>query len=148
MIKRILNNARVAEAGRVGKSYEKQLKEIMLAEIQPIIEEFDGKMQYDTVYEKRLQTAADNFIAAAYKLPRDTGCFPPCGFQGDAGVYNCIYCRLDSCELPLDCPVEEIEAMENSRIRMYCDVPFPLPDNIEMIWRFAEELEKIYTRET
>lgn len=34
--------------------------------------------------------------------------------------------------------VEEIEVMENSRSRLWCDVPFDLPADIEVIWRFAE----------
>ncbi|XP_044214671.1 sperm acrosome membrane-associated protein 6 isoform X4 [Thunnus albacares] len=104
-------------------------------------EEFDKKLNNDTVYEERLQTAADNFIAAASKLPRVSGCFPPCGFQSAGAVYNCITCQYDSCEFPLDCPVKEIKVTENSRTRMRCDVPFPLPNDIEMVWRFAEEVK-------
>ncbi|KAG7242189.1 hypothetical protein INR49_024235, partial [Caranx melampygus] len=109
------NNERVIEAGKVGKGYDKQLKERLDAEIQPIIKEFNNKQNKDTVYEERLQTAADNFIAAASKLPRVSGCFPPC--------------------------VKEINVMENSRSRMWCDVPFHLPNDIEVIWRFAEEVK-------
>ncbi|GLD63505.1 sperm acrosome membrane-associated protein 6 isoform X2, partial [Lates japonicus] len=135
------NNERVIEAGRVGKGYDKQLKELLDAEILPMAEEFDKKLNDDTVYEERLQTAADNFIAAASKLPRVSGCFPPCGFQSAGAVYNCITCQYDSCEFPLDCPVKEIKVMENSKSRMWCDVPFHLPNNIEVIWRFAEEVK-------
>ncbi|XP_030606463.1 sperm acrosome membrane-associated protein 6 isoform X2 [Archocentrus centrarchus] len=72
------NNKTVIEAGRVGKGYDIQLKEILDAEILPLVEEFDRKLNNDTVYEQRLQTAADNFISAASKLPRVSGCFPPC----------------------------------------------------------------------
>lgn len=36
--------------------------------------------------------------------------------------------------------VKEIKVMENSRSRMWCDVPFHLPADIELIWRFAEEV--------
>ncbi|KAI9532287.1 hypothetical protein NQZ68_033228 [Dissostichus eleginoides] len=105
---RIFNNhERVIEAGRVGKGYDKQLKELLDGEILPMVEEFDKKLNNDTVYEERLQTAADNFIAAASKLPR----------------------------------VKEVKAMENSRSQMWCVVPFHLPGNIEVIWRFAEEVK-------
>ncbi|XP_053183512.1 sperm acrosome associated 6 [Scomber japonicus] len=135
------NNQRVIQAGRVGKGYDKQLKEILDAEILPMAQEFNKKLNKDTVYEERLQTAADNFIAAASKLPRVSGCVPPCGFQSTGAVYNCITCQYDSCKFPLDCPVKEIKVTENSRIRMWCDVPFPLPNDIEMIWRFAEEVK-------
>ncbi|XP_031154708.1 sperm acrosome membrane-associated protein 6 isoform X1 [Sander lucioperca] len=135
------NNGRVIEAGRVGEGYDKRLKELLDAEILPMAKEFDKKLNDETVYEERLQTAADNFIAAASKLPRVSGCFPPCGFQSAGAVYNCITCQYDSCEFPLDCPVKEIKAMENSRSQMWCEVPFHLPDDMEVIWRFAEEVE-------
>ncbi|XP_070767975.1 sperm acrosome membrane-associated protein 6 [Enoplosus armatus] len=139
---RIFNNHEgVIEAGRVGEGYEMKLKEILDKEILPMVEEFDKKLNNDTVYEERLQTAADNFIAAASKLPRVSGCFPPCGFQSAGEVYNCITCKYDSCEFPLDCPVKEIKVMENSRSRVWCDVHFQLPNNIEVIWRFAEEVK-------
>lgn len=36
--------------------------------------------------------------------------------------------------------VEDIEVMENSRSQMWCEVPFDLPTDIEVIWRFAEEV--------
>ncbi len=36
--------------------------------------------------------------------------------------------------------VKEMKVMENSRSRMWCDVPFHLPNDIEVIWRFAEEV--------
>ncbi|KAM3873391.1 sperm acrosome membrane-associated protein 6 [Diretmus argenteus] len=135
------NNNKVIVAGRVGKGYDKQLKKILDAEILPMVGEFDGKLNNDTVYEERLQTAADNFIAAASKLPRVSGCFPPCGFQKAGAVYNCITCQYDSCEFPLDCPVKEISVMEHNRTRMWCSVPFPLPRDIEVIWRYAAEVK-------
>ncbi|CAB1427685.1 unnamed protein product [Pleuronectes platessa] len=100
------SNERVIEASRVGRGYDKRLKELLEAEILPMVEEFDLKLNDDTVYEERLQAAADNFIAAASKLPR----------------------------------VKEINVMENSRSRMRCDVPFHLPNDIQVIWRFAEEV--------
>nr|XP_020464121.1 sperm acrosome membrane-associated protein 6 [Monopterus albus] len=125
----------------MSKGYDKQLKEILDAEILPMVEEFDQRLNSDTVYEEKLQTAADNFIAAASKLPRVSGCFPPCGFQSAGAVYNCITCQYDSCEFPLDCPIKEIRVMEFSRSQMWCDVPFQLPNDIEVIWRFAEEVK-------
>uniref|UniRef100_A0AAQ4QXZ5 Ig-like domain-containing protein n=1 Tax=Gasterosteus aculeatus aculeatus TaxID=481459 RepID=A0AAQ4QXZ5_GASAC len=136
---RIFNHQeRVIEAGRVGRGYATQLKKLLNAEILPLVEEFDEKLNKDTVYEERLQTAADNFIAAASKLPRVSGCFPPCGFQSAGAVYNCVTCQYDSCEFPLDCPGMDINATENSRTQMWCEVPFLLPEDIQVIWRVAE----------
>ncbi|KAM3614398.1 uncharacterized protein V6R79_013467 [Siganus canaliculatus] len=139
---RIFNhNEKVIEAARVGEGYDKQLKEILKAEILPLAEEFYQKLNKDTVYEERLQTAADNFIAAASKLPRDSGCIPPCGFQQKDALYNCITCKYDSCEFPLDCPVKEIKVTEKRSSQMWCEVPFHLPSDIEVIWRFADEVK-------
>ncbi|XP_030641211.1 sperm acrosome membrane-associated protein 6, partial [Chanos chanos] len=136
---RIFNTEqKVIDAGKVGRGYDSKLKEILLSEIMPMVLEFDQKTNHDTVYEVRLQAAADKFITAASKLPRASGCFPPCGFQDSGASYNCITCRYDSCEFPLDCPVKEIKVGENNRTSMSCDVPFPLPGNVEVVWRYAE----------
>uniref|UniRef100_A0A8C6PA52 Sperm acrosome membrane-associated protein 6-like n=1 Tax=Nothobranchius furzeri TaxID=105023 RepID=A0A8C6PA52_NOTFU len=100
-----------------GKGFDTNLQQILDAEILPLAEEFDQKL---------------NDVS---------GCFPPCGFQILGAVYNCITCLYDSCEFPLDCPVEEIDITENSRSRMWCKVPFDLPNDVEVIWRFAEEVK-------
>ncbi|XP_027004042.1 sperm acrosome associated 6 isoform X3 [Tachysurus fulvidraco] len=92
----------------------------------------------DTVYEVRLQAAADTFITMASGLPRASGCFPPCGFQAHGTVYNCMTCQYDSCEFPLDCPLQEITVEEYNRNQMWCHVPFVLPSDIQIVWRYAE----------
>ncbi|XP_054882080.1 sperm acrosome membrane-associated protein 6-like [Poeciliopsis prolifica] len=143
---RIFNlNETVVKAGRAAGGLESRLKEILEAEIFPIVKDFQGKRNMDTVYERRLRKAADNFIEAASKLPRDNKCIPPCGFQNIDAAYNCITCQYDSCLFPLDCPVEDIEVKEGRGIQMRCDVPFDLPNDIEVVWKFAEEFK---TQET
>ncbi|XP_008430592.1 sperm acrosome membrane-associated protein 6 [Poecilia reticulata] len=146
MLERIFDtNEAVMEAGRAAGGLEGKLKEILEAEILPIARDFQAKRIMDSMYESRLQKAADNFIAAASKLPRDTQCIPPCGFQNIDAAYNCETCQYDSCLFPLDCPVEEIEVMEGRGIEMRCDVPFDLPNDIEAVWRIAEQFK---TQET
>ncbi|KAL1259468.1 hypothetical protein QQF64_010045, partial [Cirrhinus molitorella] len=146
-LERIFNNeSRVIEAGKVGRGYDVMLKSILMAEIMPIVEEFDQQKNYDTVYEFRLQEAANNFIAAASRLPRASGCFPPCGFQAQGAVYNCMTCQYDSCEFPLDCPVKEIKVKENNGTRMWCKVPFLLPTDAEIVWRYAVEKTMLMDR--
>ncbi|XP_054637815.1 sperm acrosome associated 6 isoform X2 [Dunckerocampus dactyliophorus] len=132
-----------SDPGWQSEDGDKQLKKIMQAQILPLVKEFENKSNYDTEYEKRLQTAADNFIAAASKLPRVTGCIPPCGFQIKGAVYNCISCSYDSCPFQLDCPVKRMTVAENNRTQMSCQVPFALPSSIEIIWRFAAEVETL-----
>ncbi|KAI2655251.1 Sperm acrosome membrane-associated protein 6 [Labeo rohita] len=144
---RIFNNeSRVIEAGKVGRGYDVMLKNILMTEIMPIVEEFDQQKNNDTVYEFRLQAAANNFIAAASRLPRASGCFPPCGFQAQGAVYNCMTCQYDSCEFPLDCPVKEIKVKENNRTQMWCKVPFLLPTDAEIVWRYAMERTMLMDR--
>ncbi|XP_056123577.1 sperm acrosome associated 6 isoform X2 [Rhinichthys klamathensis goyatoka] len=144
---RIFNNEpRVTDAGKVGRGYDVMLNNILMAEIMPIVEEFDEQTNNDTVYEFRLQAAANNFIEAASRLPRASGCFPPCGFQAQGAVYNCVTCQYDSCEFPLDCPVKEITVQENNRTQMWCKVPFPLPTGAEIIWRYAMEITMLMDR--
>ncbi|TRY94714.1 hypothetical protein DNTS_021604 [Danionella cerebrum] len=155
----------------LGKGYDVVLKEIMRTQIVPLVEEFDQQRNPDTVYDDRLRMAAENFSAAASKLPRVSGCVPPCGFQVEGAVYNCESCEFDSCELPLDCPhcaasllpmtkgirlqgvtvqllmracvcvcalaVQEISIQESNRTQMWCSVPFVLPPDVEMVWRYA-----------
>ncbi|KAF7708154.1 sperm acrosome associated 6 isoform X2 [Silurus meridionalis] len=104
----------------------------------PIVEEFQQNINNDTVYEVRLQTAAEIFIIMASGLPRASRCFPPCGFQAEGTVYNCVTCQYDSCEFPLDCPSQEITVEENNRTQMWCHVPFVLPNDIQIVWRYAE----------
>ncbi|KAL7875108.1 hypothetical protein SRHO_G00060780 [Serrasalmus rhombeus] len=68
------NNQNVIEAAKVGRGYDSVLRKIMMAEIMPIVEEFDQTMNNETEYEDRLQAAADKFITIASGLPR--GEFP------------------------------------------------------------------------
>ncbi|XP_061676244.1 sperm acrosome associated 6 isoform X2 [Syngnathoides biaculeatus] len=136
-------NAKVIEAGRVGLGYKDRLKDVMQAAIRPVMNELGGKTNPDTVYESKLQTAADNFIAAASKVPRATRCVPPCGFQTQDGHYDCEKCIYDSCNFPLDCPVEKLPVDENDPTQMSCDVSFPLPADAKLLWswKFAEQVE-------
>ncbi|KAG1947631.1 sperm acrosome membrane-associated protein 6 isoform X1 [Pimephales promelas] len=140
------NEPRVTDAGKVGRGYDVMLNNILMAEIMPIVEEFDEQTNNDTVYEFRLLAAANNFIEAASRLPRASGCFPPCGFQAQGAVYNCMTCQYDSCEFPLDCPVKEITVQENNMTQMWCKVPFPLPTGAEIIWRHAIEMTMLMDR--
>ncbi|KAI1886329.1 hypothetical protein AGOR_G00212880 [Albula goreensis] len=123
-----------------GRGFDKLLRSIMLSQILPLMEEFDNKRNPDHVYEERLQAAADYFIAEASKLPRATGCYPPCGFQISGNVYNCVTCLYDSCEYPLDCAMRDSTVGEYNSTEIRCDVHFPLPSSIEIVWRFAPQV--------
>ncbi|KTF84444.1 hypothetical protein cypCar_00040620, partial [Cyprinus carpio] len=71
------------------------LKNILMAEIMPIVEEFD---QQKNNGHRQQQTIS---------LLQPQGCPEPLDdsphvVQG--AVYNCMTCQYDSCEFPLDCP--------------------------------------------
>ncbi|XP_023656301.2 sperm acrosome membrane-associated protein 6 isoform X3 [Paramormyrops kingsleyae] len=101
------NNTKVIQAAHVAGGYEDELRNIMLAQITPLIKEFETTNHYDFVYEDRLQKAADSFIAEASRLPRGSN----------------------------------ITGVEHNGTEIFCDVPFPLPADIEVVWRFAEEVK-------
>uniref|UniRef100_A0A8C5DVY4 Ig-like domain-containing protein n=1 Tax=Gouania willdenowi TaxID=441366 RepID=A0A8C5DVY4_GOUWI len=65
----------------------------------------------------------------------------PSGFQSSGAEYNCITCQYDSCEFPLDCPVETINVTEGSRSQIRCNETFNISEDVEVIWRFAEEIK-------
>ncbi|KAM9783331.1 sperm acrosome membrane-associated protein 6 [Neosynchiropus ocellatus] len=61
-------NPEVIEAGKVGPGHDRDLKDILMDEINSIKDEYyNNHLKQD---EKRLQRFAENFIAAASKLPR------------------------------------------------------------------------------
>lgn len=38
------------------------------------------------------------------------------------------------------CSVKEMQVEEYNKTQMWCEVPFHLPKNVEVVWRFAEEV--------
>ncbi|XP_069041464.1 sperm acrosome membrane-associated protein 6 isoform X2 [Lepisosteus oculatus] len=166
-LERIFGDERVIEAGRVGGGYEQQLKEIMYEVIRPVLQEFDLKRHDASVYETRLQLAAEDFTREAAKLPRGervavssslpfppsclpsllhflscgaSDCIPPCGFQARGAVYSCVTCQYASCGLPLDCPVKELAVPERNRTVLRCEVGFSLPQDLQISWKFARQV--------
>src|SRR4029434_9102163 len=52
-------------------------------------------------------------------------------------VSVCV-CGCVSCIHMHGVPVEKLMVWENNRTQMRCDVLFPLPGDIEVVWRYAE----------
>ncbi|XP_067403107.1 sperm acrosome membrane-associated protein 6 [Emydura macquarii macquarii] len=67
-------------------------------------------------------------------------CVPPCGYQKDAQVYKCASCSLVECQLPLDCPVEDVWKNEGNRTTLKCRVQFQTPPEVQISWKFAKDL--------
>ncbi|KAM8827308.1 sperm acrosome membrane-associated protein 6 isoform 2-T2 [Synchiropus picturatus] len=130
----VSHNPRVVEAGKVGPGHDTKLKDILMDEINAIKDEYEkNRVKQD---EKRLRRFAENFIAAASKLPR-AKCTGKCGFQPD-GPYDCSTCNFRSCGLPIDCEFKVLKVVENQRVHLKCEVEFPLPGKIAVVWRYAD----------
>ncbi|XP_034048273.1 sperm acrosome membrane-associated protein 6-like [Thalassophryne amazonica] len=134
------HNQRVIEAGKVGWGYHRRLGDILRREILPIATDFKDNFRGVAELDRRLQTAAENFITAASKLPRKTGCVPPCGYQNPTAEYSCARCRYQSCGFPLDCPVESLQVMKNHMAELWCDAPFSIRGEVVRIWSFAAKV--------
>ncbi|XP_075868953.1 sperm acrosome membrane-associated protein 6 isoform X5 [Nelusetta ayraudi] len=63
------NNPRVISAARVGKGYDARLREIMEKEILPIVEEFDGKVNYVKEMNATEGGASQMQCEVAFQLP-------------------------------------------------------------------------------
>ncbi|XP_061231744.1 sperm acrosome membrane-associated protein 6-like [Neopsephotus bourkii] len=89
----------------------------------------------------------------AASSPPAPACIPPCvhlpslrdhqvsvpGYQPDAHVFQCATCRLKECQLPLDCPVQDVQVHTDEAITLLCDVPFATPPNLSVTWMFAKD---------
>ncbi|XP_044846612.1 sperm acrosome membrane-associated protein 6 isoform X4 [Mauremys mutica] len=62
------------------------------------------------------------------------------GYQKDAQVYKCASCSRVECQLPLDCPVEDVWKNEGERTTLTCRVPFQTPPDVRHSWKFVKDL--------
>ncbi|XP_066450114.1 sperm acrosome membrane-associated protein 6 [Eleutherodactylus coqui] len=69
-----------------------------------------------------------------------TPCKPPCGFQKAARTLNCSTCLDEDCWLPVSCALENMDATEAETIFMPCRITFILPENVQVIWKYAKAL--------
>ncbi|XP_029433214.1 sperm acrosome membrane-associated protein 6 isoform X3 [Rhinatrema bivittatum] len=70
-------------------------------------------------------------------LMKAVACIPPCGYQKNARIYKCESCSVVDCGYPLDCELQDIFVNENSRSSFQCTVKFPLPKDVTVVWKFA-----------
>ncbi|KAK1151872.1 sperm acrosome membrane-associated protein 6 [Acipenser oxyrinchus oxyrinchus] len=136
-----LEDRSVAAAGRVGRGYEEQLKRILNRLIAEVISVTRGVVSTVNRYTYLLTTAADQFKSEAWKLPRASGCIPPCGYQKSGAVYNCVTCKYDGCGFPLDCPIVERTVHEKNRTALECSVDFEIPRDAQFNWNYVKEVK-------
>ncbi|XP_012589057.1 PREDICTED: uncharacterized protein LOC105854458 isoform X5 [Condylura cristata] len=63
----------------------------------------------------------------------------PTGLQEQIRYYSCQECTPLTCNLPLDCPVQDVTVIRGRQARFSCTVNFTLPHkDVTYIWKFAE----------
>ncbi|KAM7057530.1 sperm acrosome membrane-associated protein 6 isoform 1-T1 [Molossus nigricans] len=64
--------------------------------------------------------------------------FPPTGLQEVARRFRCRGCYSTVCDLPLDCPVQDVVVKRGDQAMFSCTVNFQLPkEEITYSWKFA-----------
>ncbi|XP_030898329.2 sperm acrosome membrane-associated protein 6 [Melopsittacus undulatus] len=119
----------------VGSGQRQALQEIVMDALHFLEKQKDKKP-----FEVSLQEAVSTIWVKLSQLQEAPACIPPCGYQPDARVFQCATCRLMDCQLPLDCPVQDVQVHTDEAITLLCDVPFATPPNLPITWMFAKDL--------
>ncbi|KAM6296680.1 sperm acrosome membrane-associated protein 6 [Aegotheles albertisi] len=119
----------------VGSEQREALQEIITDALH-----FLEKQKDMTSFEVSLQEAISIIWVKLSQLEEAPACIPPCGFQPAARMFQCATCRLVDCQLPLDCPVQEMWAHVDEAITLHCEVSFATPPGLPITWMFAKDL--------
>ncbi|KAL1771003.1 sperm acrosome membrane-associated 6 [Sigmodon hispidus] len=105
--------------------------------------------------EKRAETHKSLFEGGLWEAPRDLcaaaklkrtiqqlkkvqDCIPPCGVQEVTRRFHCAGCFSTICDLPLDCPVQDVTVNRGDQALFSCTVGFQLPESeLTYSWKFA-----------
>ncbi|KAM6153719.1 sperm acrosome membrane-associated protein 6 [Erethizon dorsatum] len=89
-------------------------------------------------FEVAFPAAAEKMKSAILQLKKVQPCIPPCGIQEVTRRFRCLGCYSTVCDLPLDCPVQDVTVSRGDQALFSCVVGFPLPEEeITYSWRFA-----------
>ncbi|XP_057389609.1 sperm acrosome membrane-associated protein 6 isoform X1 [Balaenoptera acutorostrata] len=82
--------------------------------------------------------AAEKIQKIILQLKEVRACIPPCGLQEVARRFRCRGCYSTVCDLPLDCPVQDLTVTRGHQAMFFCTVNFQLPkEEITYSWKFA-----------
>ncbi|KAJ8789799.1 hypothetical protein J1605_021757 [Eschrichtius robustus] len=88
--------------------------------------------------ELQVGTCRDLQGSNACSLSAVRACIPPCGLQEVARRFRCRGCYSTVCDLPLDCPVQDLTVTRGHQAMFFCTVNFQLPkEEITYSWKFA-----------
>ncbi|XP_049643552.1 sperm acrosome membrane-associated protein 6 [Suncus etruscus] len=92
-------------------------------------------------FEVAFSNAAKKMLEVTTQLKEVQDCIPPCGLQEVARRFRCRGCYSALCDLPLDCPVQDVPVLRGRQALFSCAVGFQLPgEEIVYSWKFAAQL--------
>ncbi|XP_041509424.1 sperm acrosome membrane-associated protein 6 [Microtus oregoni] len=82
--------------------------------------------------------AAAKMKKTIQQLKKVQDCIPPCGVQEVSRRFYCWGCFSTVCDLPLDCPVQDLTVKRGDQALFSCVVGFQLPESeLTYSWKFA-----------
>ncbi|XP_052025779.1 sperm acrosome membrane-associated protein 6 [Apodemus sylvaticus] len=85
------------------------------------------------------RSAAAKLKMTIEHLKKAQACIPPCGVQEKARIFHCRGCYSTICDLPLDCPVQDMLVNRGDQALFSCIVAFQLPESeVTYSWKYAE----------
>ncbi|XP_060031527.1 sperm acrosome membrane-associated protein 6 isoform X8 [Erinaceus europaeus] len=89
-------------------------------------------------FEVAFPDAVEKVQKVIMQLKEAPPCIPPCGLQEASRRFRCRGCYSALCDLPLDCPVQDVTVTRGHQALFSCTVDFPLPkEEISYSWKFA-----------
>uniref|UniRef100_A0A8D2JCR6 Ig-like domain-containing protein n=1 Tax=Varanus komodoensis TaxID=61221 RepID=A0A8D2JCR6_VARKO len=77
---------------------------------------------------------------AGCQLCHSQPCLLLAGFQREARRFQCSSCSIVDCQLPIDCPVQDVHKQEGDGTLLSCEVKFQIPTDSTFRWKFAKDL--------
>uniref|UniRef100_A0A8C6RBW3 Uncharacterized protein n=2 Tax=Nannospalax galili TaxID=1026970 RepID=A0A8C6RBW3_NANGA len=75
-------------------------------------------------YKAVFPEAAEKMKKTILKLKEAQACVPPCGVQEGTRRFRCRGCYSSICDLPLDCPVQDVTVTRGNQALFSCVVGF------------------------
>uniref|UniRef100_A0A8D0BKR5 Ig-like domain-containing protein n=1 Tax=Salvator merianae TaxID=96440 RepID=A0A8D0BKR5_SALMN len=118
-----------------GVSEMEKLKDIFARSIFYLEEKGMAKAPYHLA----VQEAVDRVKKEVTLLKTAPACIPPCGYQKEARQYQCSSCSMVDCQLPIDCPIQDMHKLEGETALLRCEVQFQIPSDCSYRWKFIRD---------
>ncbi|XP_062996129.1 sperm acrosome membrane-associated protein 6 [Elgaria multicarinata webbii] len=105
-----------------------------------IIFYLEEKGMANVPYNLAIPEAAQHVKKEVAQLQKAPACIPPCGFQREARWFRCTTCSIEDCQLPIDCPLQDVHKFEGDVTLLNCKVKFQIPPDCTFRWKFAKDM--------